>query len=66
VEAGLSPAHPLVYTRESQHLRDSLQQDLAEYLDYFNYDRAHTGRLTKGRVCPQIIVHGARQTSTVR
>lgn len=43
----------------------ALQQDLAEYLDYFNYDRAHTGRLTKGRV-PADIVHGARKTSTVR
>jgi len=43
----------------------ALQQDLDEYLAYFNYDRAHTGRLTKGRV-PADIVHGARKTRTVR
>ena len=38
---------------------------LNEYLHYFNYDRAHTGRLTKGRV-PGDIVLGPRKTSTVR
>jgi len=43
----------------------ALDQDLDEYLAYFNYDRAHTGRLTKGRV-PADIVFGARKMSTVR
>lgn len=43
----------------------ALRQDLDEYLDYFNFDRAHTGRLTKGRV-PGDIVFGARKTRTVR
>jgi transposase InsO family protein len=43
----------------------ALVKDLEEYLDYFNFDRAHTGRLTKGRV-PGDIVFGARKTRTVR
>jgi transposase InsO family protein len=43
----------------------ALERDLDEYLRYFNFDRAHTGRLTKGRV-PGDIVSGARKTSTVR
>jgi len=30
-----------------------LERDLDEYLDYFNFDRAHTGRLTRGE-CPEI------------
>ena len=41
----------------------ALAHDLAEYLDEYNYDRAHTGRLTQGRV-PADIVYGARKTST--
>jgi transposase InsO family protein len=43
----------------------ALAHDLADYLDECNYDRAHTGRLTQGRV-PADIVYGARQTTTVR
>jgi transposase InsO family protein len=43
----------------------ALDKDLDEYLAYFNFDRAHTGRLTKGRV-PGDIVFGARKTRTVR
>jgi transposase InsO family protein len=43
----------------------ALAHDLADYLDQYNYDRAHTGRLTKGRV-PADIVYGAHKTSTVR
>jgi transposase InsO family protein len=43
----------------------ALERDLEEYLAYFNFDRAHTGRLTKGRV-PADIVFGARKTRTVR
>jgi len=42
-----------------------LGRDLDEYLGYFNTDRAHTGRLTKGRV-PADIVFGARKTRPVR
>jgi transposase InsO family protein len=42
-----------------------LRRDLDEYLYYFNTDRAHTGRLTKGRI-PADIVHGARKTRSVR
>jgi hypothetical protein len=33
---------------------------LKQYLAYYNFDRAHTGRLTKGRV-PGEIVYGARK-----
>ncbi len=38
----------------------ALQRDLVQYLGYYNLDRAHTGRLTKGRV-PAEIVYGARK-----
>jgi transposase InsO family protein len=43
----------------------ALQRDLDEYLIDYNHDRAHTGRLTNGRV-PADIVHGARKTRPVR
>jgi transposase InsO family protein len=43
----------------------ALDRDLDQYLDYYNNDRAHTGRLTKGRV-PADIVFGARKMATVR
>jgi transposase InsO family protein len=43
----------------------ALKQDLDEYLIDYNYDRAHTGRLTQGRV-PADIVYGARKTSPGR
>ena len=43
----------------------ALQRDLDEYLADYNFDHAHTGRLTKGRV-PADIVFGARKTRTVR
>ena len=43
----------------------ALKRDLDEYLDYYNTDRAHTGRLTKGRV-PADIVFGARKMASVR
>jgi hypothetical protein len=42
----------------------ALQRDLDEYLASYNHDRAHTGRLTKGRV-PADIVFGARKTRPV-
>jgi transposase InsO family protein len=38
----------------------ALGRDLVEYLSYYNFDRAHTGRLTQGRV-PGEIVYGARK-----
>jgi transposase InsO family protein len=43
----------------------ALAHDLDDYLAEYNYDRAHTGRLTQGRV-PADIVYGARKTTTVR
>ena len=43
----------------------ALDRDLDEYLRYYNFDRAHTGRLTKGRV-PADIVFGARKMASVR
>jgi transposase InsO family protein len=43
----------------------ALTADLDEYLIDYNYDRAHTGRLTQGRV-PADIVYGARKTSPGR
>jgi transposase InsO family protein len=43
----------------------ALRRDLAEYLEEFNFDRAHNGRLTQGRV-PGDIVFGARKMGTVR
>jgi len=38
----------------------ALRKDLKQYLRYSNFDRAHTGRLTKGRI-PGEIVYGARK-----
>ena len=38
----------------------ALRRDLDRYLRYYNFDRAHTGRLTKGRI-PGEIVYGARK-----
>jgi transposase InsO family protein len=43
----------------------ALRRDLDEFLDEFNFDRAHNGRLTKGRV-PGDIVFGARKMGSVR
>jgi transposase InsO family protein len=43
----------------------ALARDLDEYLHTYNFDRAHTGRLTKGRM-PADIVFGARKTRSVR
>ena len=42
-----------------------LSQDLNQYLFDYNHDRAHTGRLTQGRV-PADIVYGAHKTSPGR
>ena len=38
----------------------ALRRDLEAYLDYYNYDRAHTGRHTKGRTPAEVL--GARKT----
>ena len=43
----------------------ALARDLDEYLATYNFDRAHTGRLTQGRL-PADIVFGARKTRPVR
>ena len=45
--------------------KTALERDLDEYPHDYNTDRAHTGRLTQGRV-PADIVFGARKTRTVR
>jgi transposase InsO family protein len=45
--------------------KTALAEDLRDYLHTYNTDRAHTGRLTQGRV-PADIVFGARKTTTVR
>jgi transposase InsO family protein len=43
----------------------ALARDLDDYLETYNFDRAHTGRLTNGRL-PADIVFGARKTRPVR
>jgi transposase InsO family protein len=43
----------------------ALKQDLEQYLWTYNFDRAHTGRLTRGRV-PGEIVYGARKMGAAR
>jgi transposase InsO family protein len=43
----------------------ALAQDLDAFLADYNFDRAHTGRLTQGRI-PGAIVFGARKTRPVR
>jgi transposase InsO family protein len=43
------------------HVRfTGLKRDLDRYLAYYDFERAHTGRLTRGRV-PAEIVYGARK-----
>jgi transposase InsO family protein len=51
------------FARYLQVRLTGLQRDLARYLDYYDYDRAHTGRLTRGRI-PGQIVYGARKVTT--
>ena len=43
----------------------ALSHDREQYLIEYNTDRAHTGRLTQGRV-PADIAYGARKTSPGR
>jgi transposase InsO family protein len=54
-----------VFARSLIPKMTALQRDLDEYLTTYNFDRAHTGRLTRGRV-PADIVFGARKTRPVR
>ena len=43
----------------------ALAKDLEQYLGYYNFDRAHTGRLTNGRI-PGEIDYGARKMKATR
>ena len=43
----------------------ALKADLEQYLWTYNFDRAHTGRLTQGRI-PGEIVYGARKMGAAR
>jgi transposase InsO family protein len=46
------------------HVRfTGLKRDLAHYVDYYDFERAHAGRLTRGRI-PAEIVYGARKMET--
>jgi transposase InsO family protein len=48
------------------HLRFyGLKRELDRYLTYYNHDRAHTGRLTQGRI-PADIVDGAHKMKVAR
>ena len=48
------------------HVRfTGLKRDLQQYLDDYNLDRPHHGRLTQGRI-PADIVYGARKVKTRR
>ncbi|MFN2462558.1 MAG: hypothetical protein ABR573_01480, partial [Candidatus Dormibacteria bacterium] len=39
----------------------ALRRDLVSYLEYYNWDRGHTGRHNQGRI-PATIVYGSRKT----
>lgn len=46
------------------HVRfTGLKRDLEQWLQYYDYDRTHNGRLTRGRI-PAEIVYGARKVKT--
>ena len=49
-----------VFARFLQVRFTGLQRELTRYLDYYNRDRAHTGRITAGR-CPAELVYGAHK-----
>jgi transposase InsO family protein len=51
------------FARYLQVRLQGLRRDLDDYLRYYNFERAHTGRLTQGRV-PADIVYGARKMET--
>jgi transposase InsO family protein len=48
------------FARYMQPRFTGLRRELEEYLGYYNFDRVHHGRLTKGRI-PADIVYGARK-----
>jgi transposase InsO family protein len=48
------------FARYMQPRFTGLRRELEEYLSYYNFDRVHHGRLTKGRI-PGDIVYGARK-----
>jgi transposase len=48
------------FARFLQVRYSGLRRHLASYLDYYNHERAHTGRRTAGR-CPADLVYGARK-----
>jgi transposase InsO family protein len=48
------------FARYLQPRLTGLKRDLDTYLSYYNFERVHTGRLTRGRV-PADIVYGARK-----
>ena len=44
------------------HVRfTGLRRELETYLDFYNFDRVHHGRLTTGQI-PADVVYGARKT----
>jgi transposase InsO family protein len=51
------------FARYLQVRFQGLRRDLADYLRYYNFERTHTGRLTRGRI-PADIVYGARKMET--
>ncbi len=51
------------FARYLQVRLTGLKRDLASYLRYYNFDRVHTGRLTRGRI-PADIVYGAHKMET--
>ena len=53
------------FARYLQVRFQGLRRDLDDYLRYYNFDRAHTGRLTKGRV-PGEIVYAANKMRATR
>jgi transposase InsO family protein len=48
------------FARSLYPTHTALRADLADYLTYYNHDRAHTGRLTQGRI-PADIIDPARK-----
>ena len=48
------------FARYIQPRFTGLRRDLETYLSYYNFERVHTGRLTRGRV-PGDVVYGARK-----
>src|SRR5439155_25825580 len=42
---------------------EGLRREPRSYLYYYNHDRAHNGRLTRGRI-PANVVYGARKMET--